>query len=213
MNAEWKKTVHAYERLHKKGLLEIVDGDFYYGGRPIICRDSPIDGRVCIGEITREAIVVDSAQSEHLKKLFDDLYEQVVNTHPNSIEILRDVYTSVYKAMPIQNEREVERITSKYGVDNDSNISLDVFVKDGVGVCRQDALICGFLVEQLIKKGVLSGQVSIDRNTFFPLGSHMWCRYVFPTNAIFVLDVAKKFFGSLEEGTQKFWPYNRPSDL
>ena len=44
-------------------------------------------------------------------------------------------------------------------------VSLDTFIRHGVGTCRHQALLEGYLAEKAINEGLASGHVSVDRNS------------------------------------------------
>ena len=67
----WGKTKAAVERLLQEGKIYVVNGEFFYEGRPIIHRDSGIDGGVYLGESEREAIVVDIENSPLLQRIYE----------------------------------------------------------------------------------------------------------------------------------------------
>jgi hypothetical protein len=62
-------------------------------------------------------------------------------------------------------QEAVDRIfTEKARGVNHQKVALEVYIDEGVGVCRHQALFVGLLLEHLIKDGLLSGKVNVDRN-------------------------------------------------
>ncbi len=225
----WDKTHRAGERLASEGRLTSINGIEYYQGRPLIHRDSPIDGGVYLGAGQREAIVVDSTRSDSkIRELYQKVLARAREYDPvekkytlNKGKVLNAVFDTVKEAMPVQDDAAVQRIVDRRAVGKDGKIDLDVFIKEGVGECRHDALACAVLLELLKKDGFVSGRASVDRNAaFYPegddrlSGGHAWCRYTNSVGEVYVLDVAQGFIGSLEEASKnpKAWAYQRPDD-
>ncbi len=207
--ASWNKTICAAQRLGLKNSEEEL-----YQGRFIIHRDSPVDGGVCIGQCQREAIVVDSSKSPLIRKLYDGAKSRA--TQDGVImknTLLRAVYDTVAEAMPTQDYRAVKEIIRRCGVERDGKISLDVFLEEGVGVCRHDALACAIVLELFKREGITHGKASVDRNCSF-LGGHTWCRYVNSVGEVFILDVAQGYLGRLKDAPDDYKQvYQRPEEL
>ncbi len=204
---EWNRTYFLEERLTG------VRTDGIYRGRPIIHRDSPIDGGVCLGAVQREAIVVDSVLSPSLQNLVEDVLHRITDWKGkyHSDNLPAAVYKTVWKRMQCDPEK-VSDIVKQYTSSPDEGILLDVFLKEGYGVCRHQALLAGFLMETFRKQGIIDGQVSIDRNTF-DSNAHAWCRYTPDAGEIIIIDPSRKFLGTLEESLRTKWVYFRESDL
>jgi hypothetical protein len=176
--ADWHRTRYMENRLAREGKLEIRDGKNYYEGRPIIHKDSHINGGVYLGTSQREAIVVDIEKSLRLRKLYiNATIAASIGGVIQKNKILQVVYDTVANAMPKQDDTAVMDIIKKYGKEKDGEINLDVFIKEGAGVCRQDALACAALLEEFKRNGHIRGAISVDRNTLAFVGGHAWCRY------------------------------------
>jgi len=161
----WNKTYCAVRRLG----LE----DDMYQERPIIHRDSRVDGGVYLGGGQREAIIVDSKDSR-IQQLYDRAKRKItINGVVIKDHLLRSVYESVAEAMPIQNSDSVRKLVRNNNVENDGKISLGFFLEAGIGVCRHDALACAVLLELFRKEGHINGKPSVDRNSFV-FGGHAW---------------------------------------
>lgn len=215
MENRWGKTRKMKERLERGGALERRGGEDYYQGRRIIHRDSEIDGGVYLGQGEREAIVVDSENSQEIQRLYQRVKERAAFRGEVKAggRVLRAVFEVVREAMPRQSERAVQKLLRQHNIGPDQNISLDVFLRMGVGVCRHDALACGVLIELAKRDGYLKGKVSVDRN-FSYRGGHAWARYAHSGGYISVLDVALGYCGPLKDAdAKKRWAYERPEDF
>jgi|TARA_B100002003_G_C14024257_1_gene493891 hypothetical protein len=203
---KWNKTQVMKRRL---GLI----GTELYKGRPPTCRDSPIDGTVYLGQGQREAIVVDFKKDHKLRGLYERVKdESLENGVFKKGRILGAVYQAVKESMPRQDYEAVKEIIHKYGVQEDGKVLLGLFIREGVGVCRHDALACAALLERFKEEGIVKGRASLDRNSNY-LGGHAWCRYTNSGGEVFILDVAQNFLGRLEESlNEDRWAYQRPED-
>ena len=215
MESNWDKTKVMLNRLAEEGKVQYKNGIPYYEGRHVIHRDSPIDGGVYLGQGKREAIVVDSSYpNSKLKELFKTAENKAKENGVIKKDIiLQSVYETVKEAIPIQDMDAVNKILKKYGVEKDGKIALDVFLDEGVGVCRQDALACAAVLENFKKRSIVRGKVSVDRNSTF-LGGHAWTRYTNSIGELYILDVAQGFCGRLEDASKENrWAYERPTDF
>jgi hypothetical protein len=209
--ANWDKTQSMKRRLQREGKLD--EGDVYQG-RPIIHRDSPVNGGVYLGEGQREAIVVDSKKYTGLSALYAIAKDKAtVGENIRKDLILEAVFQTVREAMPKQDLEAVQKITRKHGVEKDGKIALDVFLEEHTGVCRHDALTCAALLELFKGEGHARGKASVDRNST-EKGGHAWCRYTNSDGIVFILDVAQDYLGRLEKAPEKKrWAYERPEDF
>ncbi|MEA3343956.1 MAG: hypothetical protein U9Q92_07395 [archaeon] len=207
--AEWNRTHIMKERL---GLNDLESER--YQGRPIIHRDSPVDGGVYLGQGQREAIVVDSQKYPKLRQLYEVAKGKATERRTvRKDRVLQAVYDTVAEAMPRQDNDAVKELIHRYKVEKDGKISLDDFLEEGVGVCRHDALACATLLELFKKEGIVRGKTSVDRNSTY-LGGHAWCRYTNSADEIFILDIAQRYIGRLEDASNgDRWAYQRPEDF
>lgn len=187
-----------------------------YQGRHIITRDSPIDGGVSLGGAQREAIVVDSEKYPLLK----ELYKIVISQSSSGNYIHRDrILPSMFKISrdcfynnPHATEEDVERMIENECLDRDVKIPLDFFIYKGLGVCRHMALTAGVLIEMSIKRNLLRGKVSIDRNET-ERGGHEWARYIASTREVVIIDPAQNYLDALHNPDKVApWNYFRPTD-
>jgi hypothetical protein len=210
VNTTWNKSVGMKRRLIDK--IQYKQGIPYYNGRRVIERDSPIDGGVCLGEGEREAIVVDSVKYPEIRGLYEIAKEKATrNGRIDKNYILNAVFNTVKEALPKQNNALVEQIVAKYEASRDKEIPIDIFVMNKAAVCRQDAILCGVLLEKFKKEGYIRGKISIDRNSREE-GGHVWCRYTSSAGEVTILDVAQNFFDDIEKATEKRWSYKRPGE-
>ncbi len=212
--AKWDKTDIMLKRLKRAGKLEKKDNENYFQGRPIIHRDSLVDGGVYLSQGESEAIVVDSKYPE-LRHLYKKAQKKAMNEsgHIRKDRVLKAVYNTVKEAMPKQDDAAAKKIVDDYKVMKDKKIALDVFLKEGVGVCKHDALACAALLELFKKDGYITGKPSVDRNSDYQNG-HAWCRYTNSAGDVFILDVAQHYKGLLKDASKKDkWAYKRPEDF
>lgn len=212
--SEWNKTQVMTDRLRKEGKIEAVGGKDFYLGRPLIHRDSEVDGGVYLGQSEREAIVVDSQKYSGIRELYAVAKNKATeNGRVRKDLVLEAVLQTVRDAMPKQDEKATKEIAKRYGAENDGKITLDVFIDEHTGVCRHDALACAAILEQFKKEGIIDGKPSVDRNSNH-LGGHAWCRYTNSRGEVIILDVAQKFLGKLKDATeQNRWAYERPENF
>ncbi len=171
--ADWTRTIKAVERVRKKGEIYSMDGIDYFRGYRIIHRDSPVDPGVYIGQNQREAIVVDSAKYPRLRELYANAKSRAsVEGKVIKDFVLRAVYNAVAEAMPRQGKNYVDSALKTIGFERpDVLVPLDVFISNGVGMCRHDALACAALLEMFRKEDHTEGKPSVDRNSDY-LGGH-----------------------------------------
>jgi hypothetical protein len=183
----WSKTIKASERVFNDPFYALPDEKSpygYYDGRPIIGRNSPIDGGVYIGEHPREGLVVDSAKYPFLL----ENYHAFLKTWDPKIEVCHQVLQHVVQVMPTKPDvvDQVEIAANLQAekdradglpVPNEIRVSLSSYLKRRGGVCRQQALYSGFVLEKMIKDSLIPGHVSVDRRSFANGKSHAWARY------------------------------------
>lgn len=212
---QWNRSDLAKERLLGKGLLKMHDGKYFYAGRPLIHRDSPIDGGVYVGGAEREAVVVDFDQSSALKFIYQGVLSLCIDGegafHKSSA--LGAVYDAVESVFPSRTEESVRTFTQELDVRADGKVSLDAFLKHRTGWCTHRALTAAALLERLVNDGYLSGTAHVCRAET-PEAPHAWCEYTNSHNQVFLIDHLlggpKALKDVVAEG--KEW-YARPEDL
>ena len=220
----WSYTENASQVTALRQALEAKSrGD----SRPSIHRDSPIDGGVYEGSYGGEALVVDSQKHPEISQPPLEAVMDRVRRADGKIDkgaVMRAVYDVVNQTMRYDADA-VERIFQEVGKGREGvKIALDQYILEGVGVCRHQALYAGMLLEALAKKGIIHGQVSVERNMVRDKGDkydgHSWVRYTNSAGAVFVIDIAQHRIGRLddlmlarEEGNANIWDYARPEDI
>lgn len=207
-------TVRAIQRAEGSGYFEEPDVDSrngYFQGRPIIGRDTPINGGVYLGGGQREAVVVDDTKSPYLDNVYSDLIRETESDRQNGrfkSAILTRVFDKARQVLPYDLSK-TEQIAAPYS--NDNKVSLDVFIANKVGVCRHQALLTAYLIERLKKDGYVRGTASIDRNSIAGKGGHAWVRYTNSGGEVYIIDPAQNFIGKLDHITseQGRWFYQR----
>lgn len=211
-NVRWVKDRQALQRVHA------VDGT--YQGRRVIVRDSPIDGGIFLGAKPREAVIVEFERSRHIKALYGTIVGKISKGKHSDDHILNLVMDEVIKALPLDKGKNSEAIVETYlkrhKLWSDGEVSLDVFVQKGIGVCRHYALLIAVLLERLVRDGLLNGSVSVDRNETETEG-HAWCRFISERgkdrDIVKVLDGARDIYETAPRAqAQRDWPYCRPGD-
>lgn len=203
---EWFYTRVAKKEAKKHGFYEESDREAlngYYRGRPIIGRDTPINGGVYNGTF-EEAIVVDDT-NELETPVYNRLYNKLIQRRELASKrgegfkkgVLGDVFDIASESLPYDAKKVVD-INQKHGITMGRKTSLALYIEEGAGVCRHQALLAGYLIERLINEGKLHGQVSVDRSYVKGKGGHAWVRYVTSKDQVGVLDPANGYIGLIE---------------
>lgn len=217
--AMWDKTRMAEERARHSPLYEEPDAEArhgYFKGRQIIGRDTHINNGVYIGGGKREAIVIDDSKDDQLNIAYKEL-ESIMNKiealgEKYKNNILNEVFDLTKIKLPYNNHG-VNLIFKKYGLSEDTKIRLGIYIAEGAGVCRHQALLAAYLLEKLKLDGKINGVASIDRNYIKAFGGHAWVRYTNSKGDVYIIDPAQDFIGSLEDAEKKGkWSYKRPED-
>tara|TARA_Y100000310_G_C20563938_1_gene754500 strand:+ start:500 stop:1114 length:615 start_codon:yes stop_codon:yes gene_type:complete len=189
-----------------------VDDDMFQG-RPIIHRDTPILGGVYLGKSQREAIVVDD--SKPMLQMYQLAREKVWMGYRkiNVGGVPLVVYSTVRKVMKFDDDR-TDALIARFDAGKDTKISLGCFVKEGYGVCRHMALAAGYILEKFKEEYGLTGETSVDRNSWLRWG-HAWARHTTVDGDVIIIDPAQARFGSLEDVTEDpgAWGYRREEDV
>lgn len=203
-----------------------------YQGRRLIERDGPIDGGVYFGTYGGEALVVDSKKyPEQYDRLFEIAKKKAstieqrgkfgrkkhVQGEVQRGQVLEAVFETVKEQMKYSQEG-VDKTLGSIDHKDGGKVDLSMFMEDGVGVCRHQALVAGVLLEKMKDEGHIRGNVSVDRNmNWSPKGEpsgHAWVRYTSHGGDVVVLDVAQDYLGFLDEtvGRKDMWNYLRPEE-
>lgn len=211
------KTILAIRRVGQSSSYDEPDTESkngYYQGRPIIGRDTPINGGVYLGGGQREAIVVDESKSQYLNQIYQDLLMETAESRTDGIfkaGILIRVYEKVKNVMPAD-QVAAERVAAPF--QNDQKVSLDLFIHAKAGVCRHQALLTAYFLERLKREGYVRGNVSVDRNAIRGVGGHAWVRYTNSAGDVYIIDPTQGFIGRLSDvrDDDQRWFYKRPTD-
>ncbi len=216
-------------------------GHGMYENKFIIARDTEINrGIYPVGSSEGEAIIVDDVlYPKELNKVYEELTDRLShklgieiqdqeideaqpvvnglsralaseNTQQNDTkEALKTVLSVVYEALRYDAE------TADSLASNGDVITLNRYIQEGVGVCRQQALLSAYLVERLIKNNHLSGAVSIDRNLVeADEDGHAWARFRDKEGRVFIIDPAQEYAGPLLSNPDEVnWDYRRTEDI
>ncbi|MCA9300949.1 hypothetical protein KC974_00120 [Candidatus Saccharibacteria bacterium] len=193
-----------------------------YEGRPLVGRDSPIDGGVYFGAYGGEAIVVDTEKyPDEYNKLLSEILEQSKDGDGKIVrsKILQSTFDTVSHKMKYSQEG-VDSLLSELGggsFKNGTKVNLADFISEGIGVCRHQALVVGVLLERLKKEGHIRGEVSVDRSKQYnpkgELEGHAWVRYTGSTGDVVILDIAQsKMIHLVDVDPREGWNYLRPEE-
>ncbi len=215
----WNKTGLALERLQNENpFFEEPDEKsprprLYT--KPLIMRDSPINGGIYVGSQVREAIIVDDAFDPELDKAFQDFFsafilgKEACGQVIDEFSILEDVFAYTKELIPFDKENDIMRM----GFGPDESVLLGYFISKRIGQCRHTALFIAYVLERLKKTGhCIKGHISIDRNSFAGIGGHAWVRYTNPSRQIVILDAALSYLGLLHSMSGPKWFYYRPDE-
>ena len=176
----WDYTIRASKDLLMKPGYEPPSREAPYGkffGRPMTGRDFRINGSVDVGPGKEAAVVIDDQKQAELR----EAYKLLLNRTGSRISLryldekkaLIDVLGVSRELIPYD-EKYTKKIDKKY---TDQKIELAMYIGKG-GVCRQQGLLAGYLIEKLIADRHLDGKVSIERNWKKGKGGHQWVRYI-----------------------------------
>jgi len=142
------------------------------------------------GKSSREVIIVDPNHAPLLEEATQTLFQQVEK------DILNNVISLIQEELfdlELSNEIELWELLGKQ--ETFPEVSLEVFLDAKIGVCRHFALTASYLIEQLIREGVLKGEVFLIREDT-PFGRHAWTLFLSEHSA-WHLDA---YWGVLENG-------------
>lgn len=191
----------------------------YYLNHPILGRaSSSVDNGVYMGGSAREAIVVDS-KSEALRQVYKDVFSELRQslekdeTLPAKLVLFR-VMQKVQEVMPYDGQKTEYISKEHYG---DKLIGLSTYLKEHAGVCRHQGLLAAFIIEGLIRDGIIDGTVGVERNTVEDLGgTHAWAIYKTRSGGsqeAIVVDPAQSFVGTKAQAQNEGrWEYSLGTD-
>jgi hypothetical protein len=218
--AEWDRSINMHDRMGSNPLYEEPDEEApsgIYAGRQIITRDTPINGGVYLGSHRREAIVVDDAKhldvyNEIYTRFADTVYTIAANIPDASVQqkVLMPALAVAQTYLPYS-EFMVSRLTAG---SMDKKVNLATFIRHRAGVCRHQALLCGYLLERFQQDEELdpADRISIDRNKISGVGGHAWVRFISSDGTVYVVDPAQNVVAPLESIDSSAWDYWRPEE-
>jgi hypothetical protein len=162
-----------------------------------------VDGKILLGYNTNESIIVDSEISPTIKKLYEEAKEK--STEGEKVVkhlILSSVYETVKKAMPKQGEEEVEKLLRIQGKEKNEEVSLETFLKKGVGTDRHNSLTCAVILELFKKDLITTGTASIAKSTEQDK-EYVWCKYINSGGIENILDVSREYIGRIKRASVK----------
>lgn len=219
-----KELAGTFNKLYEEPAGPEYEGE-RYGGRPVIKRDSPIEGGVYIVPQIQEAIVVsetimrENATSPERVNEYDQVYtlfkselSQITQDHSQNASPDRAAVRAAFNVVDKALKYDKEYADNQSKIYADKKINLAENISDGKGVCRHQALLVAYLLERATKAGTLNGKVSVDRNYIPGKGGHAWARYTSEQGEVHIVDVAQNFVGTLESSERQAstWSYARP---
>jgi len=213
-SGKWTRTEELKERLSTNENSRFQDGQLFFNNRPIVQRDSNINGHICMGAYQREAVIVDDDYDPILNKVGKDFIEYIFREDilDSPFCIIRSAY---FKAINIFKIHDIDAYVQQYR--QDSPLYLGSFIGYQLGNCVHKALLTAYLIELSEKVFKFGGKISVDRNSWAKWGAHAWARYTFPkTELVYILDPSKLTEGFLllmNQIPNCEWLYHRPEDI
>lgn len=137
--------------------------------------DAIPEGPFCYpGKYPREIIVVEPEHSPLLETATKTLISRI-RSNMSEIEILAFTMQFVQEELfsaKNSSETVVQALASQFPGE-EPEIPLDIFLTEKTGNCRHIALTTTYLIDQLIKQGILSGIAFLIREET-PKGRHAW---------------------------------------
>jgi len=201
-------------RLENHPDFSVRGGVEFFKNRKIIGRDVSVNKGIYVGAGPREAIVVDRKYGE-LNRLYEKAKKRAtVDGKVNKNYVIKAVFDVVNEAMPVKDDAEVKKLRKKRNIGKDGEIPLDVFLREGVGVCRHNALATADLLQHFKEEGILTGKASVDRNTKTIVingetkrPGHAWCRYTNSAGDVYLIDPMHGKLKKLSELDLRKWEH------
>jgi len=197
-----------------------------FRGKPLIMRDTGINGGVCLGTDPREAIVVDDTADPKIAEIYDRLMATLKSGKPTEVQTV--TYEQLFVTIGSLVRETIPHIISQKNGKETLDLLLRSIGKDrevklsdffGNGSCRHQALLAGYLLEKCIHTALISGTISLDRNFIPNVGGHAWIRFTDPEGQIYILDATQHYSGKIEDvqsggkaWTPLAWKYQRPEE-
>jgi hypothetical protein len=196
-----------------------------------IGRETRISGGVH-GLLVAESLEVNV---EKYAEYYDEYYHDAYNRADSAgsmtpRRILHAAFDTVAERMPYSQQRvddilgQIARQDGREEIKPGRKVELATFMAAGYGVCRHQALALGATLERFQDEELIGGRLSIHRSQLTDAetgekGGHQWLRWT-PDNArpgdadaIIIMDVAGRYFGTLAESTKNSdWDYYLPGE-
>jgi|GEM_PF-4590643 len=135
-----------------------------FAGRPIIKGGSAISGGVYLGLFGHEALVVDE-KSDYLRNAYEELLARLMRygaLRDKSEQATISEVVALTRDFLRYDEELVSHLLEQEGLESDQLVSLDLFLREGIGAARHQILLAGWLLEQLIRNSVIKGHAYLE---------------------------------------------------
>jgi hypothetical protein len=183
-------------------------------GRAIIGRNSKTVKDSIYATRNSEMILVDD-KTPIVKQTVEEALQLVAETGQARLT-LRDKLTLMNQAVFLTMRYDLSAVNQVCDAKRGQIVPLSQFIQQGIGVCRQQALLAALILEEAVTRGVLpDGEVHVERNVDMqvtPDGSgHAWAIYRPKDGKDFVVDPAMKITGTRKEaGAKTKWRHYLP---
>lgn len=181
----------------------------YYKNHAIIGRNSRSVRDGVYGTSSSECVVVDD-KNNLIRKITADFVRELNRADTQTLSYLNVLTLAEFQTANVMHydKDAVEALSSPY-YDNNGLIMMSDYVREGVGVCRHQALLVAHLVEEAIGQRIIGGSVGVERNHDLEArGAHAWAVYRPVKGADVIIDPAQHFVGTRKRAEQeKRWRY------
>jgi hypothetical protein len=208
------------ELRHRKisGYVQESQGTPYgsIGERHIIERDTPVARGVYV-DMSDEVLITTSTASRDFKDSYDRLMERFDARRAkgglfSDFEKLKEVFALMKETFQGEESLEaIRKLLDAYRVPSYGEISLDRFIRAGIGSSAHKALFTALLIEELMKNGELNARsmFSVERN-WRRAEPHSWVRYISADGGVVILDPELQQLAMLGDTDPLQWIYHRP---
>lgn len=189
-----------------------------FRGRHIIGTGTRVLDGVYLGHRPREAIFVDSSSMvlhTLLRSFIENRFSviktqfmrgdiQLENTPKGLVRAFQSglpeaLFQYTQRCLPYD-EHGTSAVFRQAKIEPDAELSLDVYLRARMGVCRHMVLFLVGIFELLSQMDLTQGSMSVCRCYIPSLFSHAWARFEQEGTESIILDPAQNFCGSLEKG-------------
>jgi len=135
--------------------------------RHIIGEHTKINGGVYLGVAPHEALVVDDKYGA-LREVYTDLMVRYVKRYGGTEKaiaerrMLEEIVELVKEKLRYMPEDKVQKFVHDEDIKPDKKMALDLYLQRRAGTDRHQVLLAAYLLERLLKKGLLKGKVYLD---------------------------------------------------